>query len=330
MGARVSWLEDARRIELAQVAVELGLERSRDGHLGPCPSCGEQTRSRRDSRRGPLFTSRSRRWRCGRCDAHGDAIDLVSFVESGRVLDADNASIVRSWFAARGWCLPARDALPVVPSPPRAVVFASSARPLLPAGEARALWSRCPRLSHAPEAIAWVRSRALDPALVEDEDLLRGVPEGVLPPFASHWRRFGVVAVLPLFDAHGQLAGLQGRASAGPRKSVRMRGVACGGLLLASGTARSLLVEGCLEEKIPLEVVEGEPDFLSVLTKRPRAAVLGIPGSGAWTRDLAARIPDGCRVEVATHQDETGESYACLVHRALHPRCPVFRVRWAP
>jgi hypothetical protein len=193
------------------------------------------------------------------------------------------------------------------------------------------VWAACPRLLD-DEVVAWLRSRKIDPTVVEDEDLARGLLTGALPYFCSHFPACGVRLVLPLFDARGKLAGIQGRVPQGEPKSVRMRGVACGGLVLASGAARALLETGAWPEELgadSIEIVEGEMDFLTVLPQRPGAVVFGIPGSGAWTDDIARRIPDGAEIVVATHQDKAGDDYAAAIHRTLRGRCRVLRARWA-
>jgi transposase-like protein len=107
-----SWLAQAQRVSLERVAVELGIKRTRDDRLGPCPACHETTRSHRDDRLGPLFVIRhGTRWKCDRCDAKGDALDLVSFAELERAFDEEAAPFIRTWYAVRGWC----EASPEVP-----------------------------------------------------------------------------------------------------------------------------------------------------------------------------------------------------------------------
>ena len=85
-------------------------------------------------------------------------------------------------------------------------------------------------------------------------------------------------------------------------------------------------------DSAPLRVVvaEGEPDYLTWALRvhdTPSVhppAVFGIE-SGAWTDDIAARIPDGATVIVWTHHDEAGEKYAARVAATLARRCAVMR-----
>ena len=78
-----------------------------------------------------------------------------------------------------------------------------------------------------------------------------------------------------------------------------------------------------------LVVAEGVPDFLSWTTTCPVAdesapAILGV-ASGSWTSDLAARVPDGTRVVIATHHDGAGHRYAQTIAGTLAGRCEVRR-----
>lgn len=76
-----------------------------------------------------------------------------------------------------------------------------------------------------------------------------------------------------------------------------------------------------------LIVVEGEPDYLTWAGRcegQRMTAVLGIT-SGAWTPDLAARIPNGSRVIVRTDLDDTGNKYAEAIRASLMPRCKILR-----
>jgi len=80
---------------------------------------------------------------------------------------------------------------------------------------------------------------------------------------------------------------------------------------------------------LDLIVAEGEPDFLTYATHWSAAvaeapAVMGI-WSGAWTETIAARIPDGTRVRIATHNDPAGHRYAARIACSLIPRCHVWR-----
>jgi hypothetical protein len=345
------WMEEAkRRATLAAIAEWYAMRSGRDRRsFGPCPACQAETRGRTD-RRPPLLLGRDgRSWRCLPCSASGSVIDLVALHEGLPPTDVG----VRAWFVQQGYCEP--------PSPdpwtgpryqrpsrvPTVIELDEEPKPPADRGQVAALWEACPPLrGNVGQQYGWRRwllERGLDEDRVRTADLARRLSEGVLPAFASHWRwRFEVELVLPLFDHAGQLAGLQGRTLGGEPKSVCMRGVEVRGLVLASPAARGMLAgapwpAGPDGQPLPLWVVEGEPDFLSVLARLPgagrdpdpEAVVIGIR-AGAWTEQIAARIPDGVRVLLATDQNKAGEQYAEIVGRTLQGRCHVLRLRWEP
>ena len=81
-------------------------------------------------------------------------------------------------------------------------------------------------------------------------------------------------------------------------------------------------------------VCEGETDFLAAVTAwgdgpglETAPAVIGIV-SGAWTVDLAGRVPNGCTVTIATDPDPTGDGYAAKIAATLAARCKLRR--WSP
>lgn len=328
-----AWHEDARRVDFFQVSHELGIERTRDGKLTPCPGCGERLRSKNDDRLGPVYMIyRDTRWRCGRCDRRGDSLDLVAMVLRGTICDPEAVPAVRAWFAARGWCEPD----PGGPSPEKVTVREAPAqiveREPAPPEEVAELWERCERVGDSSTAQDWLRSRALDPTLVEERDLCRVLPVGgALPAWARHWEeRFPCPVLLPLYGPTGSLVGLQGRRVDGARpKSVAAQGVrrigvyadAVGIALLRWG-ARPGWWEGCAAV-----LAEGEPDFLTWATRYPDTtdapAVFGFPGSGAWTPSESARLPSGLTVAIRAHLDEAGRKYADRIAKTLVPRCKV-------
>ena len=145
---RRSWLEEAiERAALDTVAGELGMEARAGRSLLPCPGCGAEQRGSRD-RRGPIgLTHNGHGWRCHRCQAGGDAIDMAAYmVGGGRLaeLGHDGKARLRAWFAARGWCHPPPGYLP---SPShqallRRVPIESQTRNRPPLSEVKALWDK--------------------------------------------------------------------------------------------------------------------------------------------------------------------------------------------
>lgn len=66
-------------------------------------------------------------------------------------------------------------------------------------------------------------------------------------------------------------------------------------------------------------IVEGEPDFLTVATRRHSelTATIGIV-SGSWSSAFAAKVPLGVTVFLRTDQDRAGEEYAKEIAATLH------------
>lgn len=192
---------------------------------------------------------------------------------------------------------------------------------------------------------AWLRSRALSPATVRDLDLARALPDGQTPRWARArgvtWAESGHRLLVPLFDALGRLASVRARVVVagqdGP-KALAPAGYTTAGLVMADALARRLLAGevGAAEQvrDVGLLVAEGGPDYLTwaarwgtdgSLDRAP--AVFGIE-SGAWTAEVAARVPDGTRLCVATHDDGAGERYAAAIVASFGAR-PVEVLRWA-
>ncbi len=288
----------------------------RKGRAGPCDACRAE-RLDRDDKRPPLLIDADG-WKCMRCGERGSVLDLAAWRAFGREFDArdpEQVEVVRGLMAREGWCegptdvaLPRRcDTPPPLEAPPK--------RPA-DRGDVERLWATCGRVTEDIKVARWLASRAVDPTTVERMDLARVlVADAWVPKWASRWMEQGVRVVLPLFDGHGQLRGLHGRALEGSPKSLRMAGVACRGLVFANAEARVVLEGGAITGDAI--VAEGGPDYLTVATTQRSAAVLGLPGSGAWSAEHGARLV-GCEgVTLATHMDEPGHRYAAKIEATL-------------
>jgi len=234
MVARPSWIDTAKGATVEAVAGELGLDVRRRA-FGPCPACGAERRGGGD-RRPPCGFGNG--WRCFRCDARGDALDLVARVVAGarlRELTLERMAEVRAWYAAHGWCDPA----PGGPAAPfvarRAPAAPAEPAPVYPpVAEVAALWSACAALTDVPwgyrgggrwadPAVPWLEKwRGLSCRALGALDLARLLP---LDPDAHPWPswipRLGMGRVewlqlyrlaVPMYDATGALRSLRFRA----------------------------------------------------------------------------------------------------------------------
>lgn len=165
--------------------------------------------------------------------------------------------------------------------------------------------------------------------------------------------------VVPLYDAVGDLRSLRFRVVDrvyvpdpggehrlvpvmrkvdSNKKALNARGHACAGLVLAEPMAAAVLAGRDEDDGVGWDgrivVTEGEPDFWtwstrderwpSVRAERLTYAVIGI-GSGGWSDQVAARIPDGATVIIRTHHDRAGDAYAERVAASLAGRAAVHR-----
>lgn len=294
---RSSWIDAAKTVPVEQVIETLGL-RGRRGHFGPCPACG---RTDKDA----CGFGHGKGWTCFRCDAGGDALDLVAWSVGGarlRDLTPERKADVRAWYAARGWCEPPEGArLPPVVRIPVAPPEPPPEYP--PEAEVAALWAACSPLdtaSHRDPAVPWLEyRRGLDHHAMGAYDLARLLP---LDPSAypwprwmpwigmdrSAWLRVYRLAV-PMYDHRGALRSLRFRAvthvrEPGPdgmrwrdlgipeaKKALAPRGTVRG--LVLADPVGVMLLRGELEG-FPwdgwVSVCEGEPDLWTCSTAMRR------------------------------------------------------------
>jgi len=262
-------------------------------------------------------------WRCFRCGAGGDGLDLVAtrmFVGRLRDLTPENVQDVRDWYAERGWCsgnmasenTPASASAPTTTAAPPPPTDLQIVRP--PASEVVELWDACDDVYDDGEVSAWLAYRGLDPAKVSDLNLARALPPtGSLPawarcagrPWSAGWR-----CIFPIYDATGTLASLRARwchllaRGEAPTEQldrppedlpgVKSAAAAAGpgsasGLVLADGLLRQLLRTGERPEWWPkaaalrIVVVEGEPDFLTWAARHGDAAETAPAVLGLWS-----------------------------------------------
>lgn len=144
--------------------------------------------------------------------------------------------------------------------------------------------------------------------------------------------------VVPSFGPSGALVGLRARLPAsgdvgGTPKELTPVGGAVKSTTLADRRGQRLLSGELTSVDGPVVIVEGVTDFLAFVAvdqTRPGGPVAGATFgtySGAWTSDLAARIPSGAVVKVGTDADDAGEAYWLQIHKSFGGRCDLRRVR---
>ena len=212
------------------------------------------------------------------------------------------------------------------------------ARAYPPAAEVATFWGRCGPLGSVPElAEAWA-ARKIDVGHVEDRDLARALPFGVdVPRWAfgagQRWSKGPYRLIVPLYDSAGRRVSLHARAAVAPEdmpKGLSPMGCLITGLVMADPLARLMLAgapcgdgEPCSEvvRRVGVVVTEGGPDFLTYATCWDDSwedvpAVFGVI-AGSWSQAIAARLPSGTRVTIATHNDPAGDKYAEAIARTL-------------
>jgi hypothetical protein len=336
----VTWLEDAARTPVAEVADRLGAEvrRAPSADHCACPACGSERRhpSRRD-RRGAVGISHARPscWRCHECGAGGDSVDYVSHALGGarfRDLAGERRRDVREWFERET-------------SACRAAFYRPPAQPVRPlypdAGEVRELWAACvPVVGHEPTA-SYLTFRGIDPRAVAERNLARALPAMRLPDWARlgarPWTETGHRLIVPMYDAHGAMRSVLARSieRSPTLKSAAPRGFSRSGLVLANALGRGMLEHARAPRWWPAGqpfealIAEGEIDHIASAVRADRKhgpAVLAVV-SGSWTGEHAARIPHGSHVVVATDADEQGDKYAALISATLDGRASTTRKR---
>jgi len=230
-------------------------------------------------------------------------------------------------------------ARPTVPA--RTEADTPPARP--PQQEVRALWNASLPVTSDPEATEWFARRYADTAtwsLQQTElwDLARVIPADLHLPSWSRtrggpWSRTGHCIIFRLWDHTGQAVSLRARCIDPTRtpKSLAPAGFSVKGLVLADPLGQQLLSGLCPDwwHSRQIVVAEGEPDWLLWALRQHETdeqgpAVLGIE-SGAWSPQIADRLPTGAHVVIRTHHDAPGERYAQQIATSLHGRCHIFR-----
>lgn len=351
-GQRAEWIDALGREHVLVVASALGLEvqkpRGASGGSCSCPACGAERRhpSRQDRRLAVGVRSDGLGWRCYQCDASGDQLHLAALaLERGKwgELTADQKTRVRTW--AVDWLRLASTSLSDLRDSAMRPGVAEPTFP--PSDEVADLWSRCGPVTGDPRVCTWLTvDRGLDAPTVAQLDLARALPRGAdCPLWASKkieerhvgWSQTAYRAIFRLYDHLGLVRSVLARycgTPAHPRtpKSRAPLGFARRGLVLADPRGRAMLAGERVGERVRVVIAEGEMDHLAWATSARASSddetvcVLGLV-SGSWLPEIAARVPDGATVLVATHADKDGEKYAREITATLAARMQSGAVR---
>lgn len=347
-----TWLDQVLSHDIIDVILATGATVGARGDASPCPACGAERRGS-DDKRGPVGAYDGC-WYCYRCGAKGDAGSWAALAATGSRLDRTNWRAVRDACIAWGLCAPVSvdTARPAprqwearTPKLDRDANAPVRRRP--PREDLDALWDLALPVTDVSEVAGWLRdARGLDPSVVADLNLARAVaPSGWLPRWASSgggtWRATGHLLILPLYGAAGGMEAVRARCvrtPAKPAKALSPLGYETAGLVLTDPLARLLLAGEALGDgssaadevkRVGLVIAEGDVDWLTWATRwgdaaQDAPAVIGLV-AGAWAPEIAARVPDGARVVVRTHDDPAGKKYAAEVAASLMDRCEVLR-----
>ena len=315
-------------IPIRRVAVALGLTVARNG-IRPCPACGNRTRGESDPRAPIGFGDRS--WRCwrGECGAGGDAVTLAAVVLVGTQPargDRDGWRKFREAVIASP--LGGGEVIPrAIPSPIEDLERSRRrSRPQL--SSLRSMWRDSGPVAEDVEARRWCHLRGLDPAEIDRRRLGRALPRAYRGPswavcrseaWGAGWR-----LILPAYGPTGHAESLRARWIGAERGARPKEVSAAAGAGSAGGMVYcdrpEILRRGRAGSPAKIVVVEGGPDFLtSAVHTDPPWCTIGI-WAGAWSPDIAARIPDGSAVVLWPHPDPAGMEYARKIYRTLSLR----------
>lgn len=306
-----------------QLCERLGLLKGAKAQAGDgisvcCPVHGERNPSCSITR-GPDGTIRVK---CFACDFATDALGLIAHVE-GLSLRSEFREVLARGAEFAGHLVLRDEILQGRAIPNRQRVEAPEPAPLPeypPKPELDALWAATTPVADDPDAWEYLRGRGFAPERVDELNLARVVTESTkTPPWASYarqsWVQTGHRLLVPMWDHHGCMVTVRGwRIVEGDSpKRLPPKGHRADGCVMANRLALGML-RGQVSP-LRLEIVEGEPDFLTACLAYQRA-VIGI-NSGSWNEDFARAIPRGTHVILSTHHDEAGERYAEKVAATL-------------
>lgn len=327
---RITTEEVKARVSCVDLARRYGRADARVGGAIRCPY-GETNHKNGD--RNPSCLIHDDGWSCRGCGAGGDVFALWGAF-NGESLPM-RGPVFRRALSELGTLAGLVAGVTVAPiiAPPVAERKPAPAVDETHAAEAADLWSRATRASDDVTLTQWLASRHLCSSHATAEDLIRAMPRGDVPRWAYGWRKDGR-ALIPVFDATGRLVTLRGRllrpAVEGEVKTRTAKGAGGAGRLYANPSARRMLAGDRAElERLwnsALVITEGDPDWMTLATfwrDDLAPAVLGV-WSGSLTSEVLVRVPDGCRVLLCPHRDDTGAGFMRQAATELHTRCDLW------
>lgn len=353
----MSWIDHVTDSAVA-VAERLGYEPRRHASASSCkcPACGAERRHTKSrDRRGAVGMPHNKpsAWHCWQCEASGDAIDFASHHIGGRrfrELTSERKDEVKAWFGFGDDRRVVYSPKPVSRPVERPVELENLESEYPPVQSVESLWEACRPVSADLDVAAYLDRRDVDFGALAIHDCARALPRGTPCPswagFGSRpWSESEHRLIVPLYDFTGAMRSVLARSIevAPAKKSLGAQGHGRRGLVMAGPHGLGVLVTGAQRhwhrlEQLRVTIYEGEIDTLRAIARgvdgvleddyRPAAyrAVLGI-FAGSFTRDVAARVPDGTTVVLATDADDDGDRYAAEIQERIGGRCSFERVR---
>ena len=304
-------MEIARRIG----ALKIGPSNS----LGPCPQCGVDKRGSSD-RRYPIGVNSGRDgWRCHKCGAGGDVVDLVAYFVAGRRLASCDKSAqleVVNWFKEMGHV---KDNGMPAPKPKRE----KKKRP--PKSEVQKLWLSTTPAAECSSSVKFLEGRAFDMERVGRLGFLRALPKPGQNDWPAWWPKAWAKTfrlMTPAYDADGNFVSLHARAVAPSDygKTRWPKGYEAGGLFMANRLGVKLLKGQELGEIRGVLVCEGMTDLLraSLCALQSDLRIAIIAGTSGSFQHLAdVKFPKDIRIYTAMDPDEGGAKYFAQIRKAL-------------
>jgi len=294
-----------------------------------CPAHGDRTPSC-SVRLGPDGTIQVK---CHACDFRGDVLHLIAKVRGYNLRNGpDFREVLIEAAELAGNLMLAeeiRDGRPKLDRPRVEPPKPMPERNYPPLTEVESFWRSCYPLDLDLVASRYLESRAIDPALIMQQDLLRVIGFETLRPWwaskgGSPWLHTGHRIICRVWDFEGTCRGVRAWQSDGKTehpKRLPPAGHKAAGLVLANDAAVAMLRGESNPELVV--IVEGESDFASICC-RTNNVVIGV-GSGFWTQGHAAQIPNKARVWIMTDNDDAGDRYAAQIASMLGDRCKLYR-----